>query len=80
MAVSRLSISVAAEVEQNIRNAAEHAGLPVSQWLARVAVHAAAVEDGRRAVREHEADHGELSEDERIEARCVLDELGLGAP
>ena len=78
MSVRRLSISVAPEVEENIRSAAADAGLPVSTWLAQVATHAAVLEDGRRAVREHELDHGRLSGDSRAEARRVLDQLGIG--
>ena len=80
MGVRRLSISVPPEVEQNIRVAAAGAGLPVSAWLARVATHAAVLEDGRRAVREYESEHGALSEIGRVEARRVLDELGVGQP
>lgn len=80
MSVRRLSISVVPEVEESIRAAAAAAGLPVSAWLAQVAMHAAVLEDGRRAVREHEAEHGSLSEDTRVEARRVLDQLGVGQP
>lgn len=78
MAVSRLSISVAPEVEENIRRAAADSGLTVSTWIARVASNAALLEDGRRAVREHESDHGELDEASRAEARTVLDQIGIG--
>jgi hypothetical protein len=80
MGVRRLSISVPPEVEENIRVAAAGAGLPVSTWLAQMATHAAVVEDGRRAVREYEAEHGSVSERRRAQARRVLDELGLGQP
>lgn len=78
MSVRRLSISVAPEVEENIREAAAEAGIPVSTWLARVATQAAVIEDGRRAVHEHEAEHGSLSETSRADARRVLDQLGVG--
>jgi len=80
MSVRRLSISVPPEVEENIRTAAATAGLPVSTWLAQVAAHAAVVEDGRRAVREHEAEHGRVGRASRAEARRVLDELGVRQP
>jgi hypothetical protein len=80
MGVRRLSISVPPEVEENIRVAAAGAGLPVSAWLARVATHAAVLQDGRRAVREYEAEHGGLGQGSRAEARRVLDELGVGQP
>lgn len=80
MGVRRLSISVPQEVEESIRMAAAGAGLSVSAWLARVAAHSAVLEDGRRAVREYEGEHGSLSESSRTEARRVLDELGIGQP
>lgn len=73
-----MSISVAPQVEANIRKAATNAGLPVSTWLAQVATRAALIEDGRRAVREFESEHGQLSEESRLEARRVLDELRVG--
>lgn len=80
MSVRRLSISVLPEVEESIRAAAAAAELPVSAWLAQVAMHAAVLEDGRRAVSEHEAEHGSLSDASRVEARRVLDQLGVGQP
>lgn len=80
MTVRRLSVSVPPEVEHNIRVAAAEAGLPVSTWLAQVAAHAAAVDEGRRAVREFETEHGKLHEGERARARRDLDELGIGQP
>lgn len=80
MAVRRLSISVLPDVERRIRAAAANAGLPVSAWLAQVATHAAVLEDGRRAVREHEGEHGNLSEGSRAQARRVLDDLQIGRP
>lgn len=80
MGVRRLSISVPAQVEQQIRQAASAAGLSVSSWLAEVALHAATVQDGRRAVREFESEHGPLGEVSRAEARKSLDELGIIRP
>jgi hypothetical protein len=80
MVVRRLSISVPPAVEDNIRAAAAAAGLPVSTWLAQVATHAALIEDGRRAVREFEAEHSGLDERSQAEAERVLDELGVHRP
>lgn len=77
MGVRRLSISVPAEVEGEIRTAAAGAGMPVSVWLAQVATRAARLQDGRRAVREFESDHGGLNEQERAVARRILDDLGV---
>ncbi len=84
MSVSRLSISVPAEVENAIRGAAEAAGLPVSAWLARAAELAAAeqaaIADGLAAVAEFEADDGALTGAERAEARQTLIDAGVIPP
>ncbi|MEN3357647.1 MAG: hypothetical protein V7637_1629, partial [Mycobacteriales bacterium] len=56
--MSRLSISMPPDVERVVRAAADHAGMPVSQWVVRVAEHAAKVEDGLRGVAEYEAEFG----------------------
>lgn len=82
--MSRLSISVPAEVERVIRAAAEEAGLPVSAWLARAAERAAAeqaaVADGLAAVAEFEAEYGALTDEERAQARQVLIDAGIVPP
>ncbi|MGQ0779254.1 MAG: hypothetical protein ACT4NY_33365 [Pseudonocardiales bacterium] len=84
MSVSRLSISVPAEVENVIRAAAEAAGLPISVWLARAAERAAAeqaaIADGLAAVAEFEAEHGTLTDAERAQARQVLIDAGIIPP
>ncbi|MGH3980713.1 MAG: hypothetical protein ACRDRZ_17220 [Pseudonocardiaceae bacterium] len=84
MGVSRLSISVPAEVGNTIRAAAQAAGLPVSVWLARAAEHAAAeqaaIADGLAAVAEFEAENGALTDAERAEARQVLIDAGVIPP
>ena len=77
MAVRRLSISVPPETGEAIRSAAESAGVPVSVWLARVAEQAALIEEGRRAVREFEAECGPIPQEARREAREALARHGL---
>jgi hypothetical protein len=77
MTAHRLSISVPEEVEESIRTAAKLAGLPVSTWIAQVAIRAARIEDGRRAVREYEAEHGPLPAHDRAEAQQALAAYGL---
>lgn len=81
--MSRLSISVPAEVENAIR-AARAAGLPVSVWLTRAAERAtaeqAAIADGLAAVAGFEAENGALTDAERAEARQVLIDAGVIRP
>ncbi|MGH3928594.1 MAG: hypothetical protein ACRDTF_01290 [Pseudonocardiaceae bacterium] len=82
--MSRLSISVPAEVESAIRAAAEAVGLPVSVWLAQVAERAAAeqaaIADGLAAVAEFETEHGTLTDAERAQGRHVLIDAGVIPP
>ena len=80
MGVRRLSISLAAEVEESVREAAAEAGLSVSAWLARAAERAAKLEAGRRAVAEFEAENGPIPQEARDWARQVLEEHGLVGP
>lgn len=84
MSVSRLSISVPAEVEKAVRAAAEAAGLPISVWLAqaaeRAAAEQAAIADGLAAVAEFETEHGALTDAERAQARQVLIDAGVVPP
>lgn len=77
MAVHRLSISVPPELEAQIRAAADEAGVSVSTWLAQAAEHAAKIQAGRRAVEDFEAEHGTLPEEQRLDARRFLREVGI---
>ncbi|HVQ96604.1 MAG TPA: hypothetical protein VMU51_36650 [Mycobacteriales bacterium] len=77
MSMSRLSITMPPDVERVVRAAAERAGVPVSQWLARVAEHAAKSEDGLQAVAEYEADFGPLPAEADRRAQAILAAAGL---
>jgi hypothetical protein len=77
MAMSRLSISMPPDVERVVRAAADHAGMPVSQWVVRVAEHAAKVEDGLRGVAEYEAEFGAVPVEADQRALAALAAAGL---
>lgn len=77
MAYRRLSISLPVEVEEAVRREAALAGMSVSAWLVRTAEHEARLADGRRAMREVEAEIGAFTEQERHDARQVLEQLGV---
>jgi hypothetical protein len=77
MTVHRLSISVPPELEAQIRAAADEAGVSVSTWLAQAAEHAAKIQAGRRAIEDFEAEHGKLPEEQRLDARRFLREVGI---
>jgi hypothetical protein len=79
MAVKRkVSVSLALETLEAAKAAAEAEGLSLSAWLDRAALWAAKIEDGRRAVREYEAEHGPFSEEEERRADEILDRYGVG--
>ncbi|MDQ2709154.1 MAG: hypothetical protein M3Z25_16635 [Actinomycetota bacterium] len=60
--------------------AADEAGLSLSAWLSQTAQDAARLAAGRRAVREYEAEYGEIPEAEREQARRTLRDLGVIPP
>lgn len=68
------------ETEARIRSAADAAGLSVSAWVVDAATHAAIIAEGKRGVREYEAEYGPISAEEREAARVVLDRLGVTGP
>jgi hypothetical protein len=81
MTARKFTISVPAEVDEALRNAAEADGVAVSTWIAQVAqeavVRRARISEGMAAVREFEANHGALTQEERDAARRELAELGV---
>lgn len=72
----KLAITVDPAVHQQVLAAAASEGLSVSAWMTEAARRALLVRDGRRAVREWEAEHGALTDAELDAARRrVADEL-----
>jgi hypothetical protein len=72
MNVDKMSISIAADLGEEVRAAAERAGVSVSSWVAE----AAAARLRRQALGEFlaewQAEHGEISADEVAHARAEL--------
>lgn len=75
MAVRKLSVALADGVAQAAARAAELAGLSLSAWLNRAAENELAIESGLDAVREWEADNGELTAAELVAADTLLDRV-----
>jgi hypothetical protein len=61
---ARLSVSVPAELASKIRKAATRDRAAVSAWLAEAAESKLGLGDARKAVRQYEEQHGEISEQE----------------
>ncbi|MEU4697237.1 ribbon-helix-helix protein, CopG family [Nonomuraea dietziae] len=72
MAVKKISISLPEETLDEIARLAEREGLSVSAWLTQAAGHVIRREAGLAAVREWEAEHGEITDDELSAAAAKL--------
>lgn len=70
MAREKRSVSLPADLAQEIDRAAAEDGTTFSGWLAETASHRLRLEAGRRGLAAWEADHGPLSDDERAEGRA----------
>ena len=79
MAVKKLSVALDDAVAQEVALAAERAGVSVSAWLNHAAENELAIEAGLDAVREWEAEHGELTAKELAAADKLLDRVLDGA-
>lgn len=77
MAVQKLSISLDKRVAEDVKRAAAEAGISLSAWLSEMAEERIKIQDGLRAVREWEAEHGPITEKERAEADEVLRRHGV---
>jgi hypothetical protein len=75
MPVRKLSIALEDEVAEAAARAAERAGLSLSAWLNHAAEHELALEAGIEAVRDWEAEHGELTPEELEAADALLDRV-----
>jgi len=71
--VKKLSIALDDAVAHDVARAAERSGVSVSAWINRAAEHELATEAGLDAVRDWEADHGALTDEELAEADKLLD-------
>ena len=72
MAMKKLSVSLDESVAERAASAAASHGVSLSAWLNAAAERAIRIEDGLAAVREWEAEHGELSVEELAWADQVI--------
>lgn len=75
MPVRKLSIALEDTIAEDVARAADRAGVSVSAWLNHAAANELATEAGLDAVREWEADHGELTTEELAAADTLLDRV-----
>ena len=75
MPVRKLSIALEDAIADEVTRAAERAGVSVSAWLNHAAANELAIEAGLDAVREWEANHGELTTEELAAADTLLDRV-----
>ena len=75
MPVRKLSVALDDSVAADVARAADRAGVSVSAWLNHAAENELATERGLDAVREREADHGALTDEELAVADTLLDRI-----
>lgn len=80
MTVEKLSVSLPGMVAARARRAAEHAGVPLSTWLAEAAEAAADLAEAQSASEEYAARFGDPDPDELAEIRTQLAAAGVGKP
>ncbi|MGH4007594.1 MAG: hypothetical protein ACRDTH_05395 [Pseudonocardiaceae bacterium] len=81
----RISVTVPADIAQQVRTAAEQASETISGWLTTAAQHRLRLDAGRQLLAEYEAEYGAVTEQERATidaeiaaARRSGDEAGTG--
>lgn len=79
MAVKKLSVALDETVAAQVVHAAERVGLSVSAWLNHAAENELAIEAGLDAVRDWEAEHGALTDEELAAADSLLDRVAATA-
>jgi hypothetical protein len=72
MTVRKLSIALDPAVASAAAVAADNEGLSLSAWLNRAATRALALDEGRQAIAEWEAEHGAITEEELAAAGRFL--------
>ena len=80
VAVRKLSISLNEDVAAAAVRVVERKGVSVSTWLNRAAEQAIRVAEGRAAVQQYFAEHGEPSDEARVWSRDVIANLRTGEP
>ncbi len=75
MSVRKFSVALDENVAASASRAAQTAGVSLSAWLSRAAVHELALERGRRGVIAWEREHGALKDEELRDADALLDQL-----
>ena len=74
MAVRTLSVSLPDDLARDATELARKEGIPLSAWLSRAAAHRIRIERGLAAVREWEAEHGELTAEELAESQAFFEQ------
>ena len=80
VATKKVSVTLDAGVLEEAREAARLRGMSLSAWLSDAAHRIARIEDGRRAVKEWEAENGPITDEERQHVRKALGIIVLTRP
>ena len=76
VAVTKLTISLPAELAEAVRRGAEHDGTSVSGFIAKELRRTRLLEERRQAIAEHEAENGELTHEGQDRVSAWLKRAG----
>lgn len=74
MAVRKLSVSLPDDLARDATELARREGIPLSAWLSRAAAHRIRIERGLAAVRDWEAEHGEITAEDLAESQAFYEQ------
>lgn len=77
MPVTKLTISLPADLAETVRRAADHEGTSVSGFIAKELRRAHLLEERRQAIAEHEAEHGKLTQEGQDRVSAWLKRAGV---
>ncbi len=80
MSVRKLSVALDESIAVSASRAAQTAGVSLSAWLSRAALHELSLERGRQAVVAWERQHGALTQEELRDADALLGKLLSAGP
>lgn len=83
MATKKITITLPEDTLARLRESAAAAGIPLSTYIAQVTEHHARIQDGLAEMREWEAEHGEITDEERASVAAEIaqaESSGYSAP
>jgi predicted DNA-binding protein len=83
VATKKITITLPEETLARLRESAAASGIPLSTYIAQVTEHHARIQEGLAEMREWEAEHGEITDEERESVAAEIaraESRGYSAP